>query len=540
MTISYPNVFFFSSLSLFLTSLFLIILIFRFKKTNAQTLWLFFNFSVFVWGLGATLTSMNSNSPNLAVLSWRIGCIGASYLSVSFSHFIFSLINYKNKKFLIFSYVFVACSCLLILFSPLIMRTPIHLFQNNFFLVSAGTLYPLWFITWFASLSYAHFILIRYCIMKKELKICYLELAILPAFIIGSLNFLNPYSLSIFQYANFGITLYCIAVTYLIFSNQIVGIKIVFKKSLFYSLLISVLTGLYLLLIICVEWTLKGWMGYKSIIVSLISAFFIALLFNPIKDKIQEFVDKIFLGKTPKEMANENELLRQQLERSERLKTASTLALGLAHEVKNPLTTIKTFAEYLPEKYQDREFVEKFSKIIPDEVERINSIIKQLLDFSKPSPPSFIKTNVSQLIRDTLEFLNSEFLKRKVKIDLTDNTHSQTLTIDPNQIKQAILNIIFNSMEAMRNGGSLDIMTGLIKEDYLEIKISDSGCGMSKEDQKHIFDPFFSTKDSGTGLGLSIAHQIIRNHGGSIEVESEREKGTSFLIKLPIRNDESN
>lgn len=533
------NWLFISSISLSLTTLFLIIVLLRFGKNKIHTLWTLFTFSIFVWAFGATLIS-KTTSTQFSNIFWRIACIGVTFTSVFPLHMAYLITNKIPKILVNLIYFLAILYSFLIIKTDLIIGYPTVKYQDQFLFLGTAPLYVVWFLTWFICICYFHTKLIRFYLSEQnnmQIDLKYLIPALAFGFIFGSINFLVIFKWPIFQSGNFGIIFYCLIATYAIFKHQIMGIEVVFKKSLFYSIFIGSLSGIYLLLIMIIELLFRGIVGYKSLIMSFGSAFIIALLFNPLRNRIQTILDKIFLGKTSQEIAHENELLHQQIERSERLKTAGTLALGLAHEVKNPLTTIKTFAEYLPEKYKDDEFVKKFSKIIPSEVERINSIIKQLLDFSKPSPPSFIQTNISQLIKDTLEFLNSEFLKRKVKIDAIDNAHSQILTIDPNQIKQALFNIIFNAMEAMHNGGVLNIATNLIKDDRIEITISDSGCGIPKEYQKRIFDPFFTTKDSGTGLGLSIAHQIMKNHGGSIEVECLRGKGTTFLIKIPIKND---
>jgi len=171
---------------------------------------------------------------------------------------------------------------------------------------------------------------------------------------------------------------------------------------------------------------------------------------------------------------------------------------------------------------------------VPSEVERINNIVHRLLDFSKPAPPTFQMTNVCALIDDTLEFLNNEFLKRHIVIEKNYENQATGLKIDPSQIKQVLLNIILNAMDAMPKGGKITIKTQTVKDGTLEIDIADTGSGISKEHLKHIFDPFFTTKDSGSGLGLSIVHQIIQNHGGKIEAESEIGNGSVFRIKLPI------
>lgn len=198
------------------------------------------------------------------------------------------------------------------------------------------------------------------------------------------------------------------------------------------------------------------------------------------------------------------------------------------------MTTIKTFSEYIKEKHNDPEFIDKFSRLVPSEVERINNIVHRLLDFSKPAPPSFQNTNIAQLIDDTLEFLNNDFLKKHIVIEKNYEKDDCLVRIDPSQIKQVLLNIILNAMDAMPKGGKITIKTIAHSNGHLEIAIADTGSGISKEHLKHIFDPFFTTKDSGSGLGLSIVHQIIQNHGGKIEAESEIGNGSVFRIKLPI------
>jgi len=278
-----------------------------------------------------------------------------------------------------------------------------------------------------------------------------------------------------------------------------------------------------------------GVIGYNSLPISLLLTFTIALLFSPIRNRIQVLIDRLFLGKAPKEIVRENELLRHEVERSERLRAASTLALGLAHEIKNPLTTIKTFSEHLPQKCNDKEFISKFSKLIPSEVERINRIVHRLLNFSKPSPPKFQKTNLHALIKDIVELMSNDFLKYHITVDETYEDSNLTLCIDPGQIKQVLLNLLLNAKEAMAKGGNLHIDTKIIPMDSLEITITDDGCGIPPEHMKDLFTPFFSTKEGGTGLGLSICHQIIKNHGGTIIAESTLKSGTTFKIRIPLQ-----
>jgi signal transduction histidine kinase len=351
--------------------------------------------------------------------------------------------------------------------------------------------------------------------------------------IIGPLDFLPKYGLEFYPLGYFCVPFLITPIGIAIYKHNLMNIKIVIKKGMVYSILIATITGIYLLLIMIIEHIFRGMIGYRSIIVSLLSAFIIAIIFNPLRDRIHNFIDKIFLGKLPQEIAIENKLLKQELEHSERLKTASTLALSLAHEVKNPLTTLKTFTEFLPDHYEDKEFLQKFSKIVPGEIERVNDIIKQLLQFSKPSPPAFQTISIYQLMQDILIFLNNDFLKHKIKLNEYYEDRNLKINADPSQIKQAMLNILLNAIDAMPNGGTITIEVKK-RENLIELSIRDSGCGIAKEDLKHIFDPFFSKKESGTGLGLAVTHQIIKNHNGKIEVESELNKSTAFSIIIPL------
>ncbi len=531
------NWFFISSLSLTITELFLIVILLKYGKERIHKIWILFNLSVFLWGLGSLIISLSFNNFYLSSWAWKLADIPVSFIAVFLLHMTLELTKKRQNILLVLSYAQAFLFFFISISTNLMAKLSLVKYKNLFYLPKPGELYLAWFIIWILIITYAHFCIIQYSLVKKREEKYNLKLLIYGiAFgcICGSLNFINFANPTLFQFANFGIVIYCLVVTYAIFKHQILGIEIVYKKGLLYSILIAVLSGLYLLLIYTAEFIFRGILGYKSSFISIASAFIIAILFNPIRDIVQAFIDKIFIGKTPQEIAKENKLLKQELERSERLKTASTLALGLAHEIRNPLTTIRTFAEFLPEKYKDEEFVNKFSKLIPSEVERINSIIKQLLNYSKPTPPSFCERNVHQLIKEILEFLNSQFLRKRIQVNLHDGNIAQLIRIDPNQIKQALLNIFLNAIDAMPNGGILDI--GVSIEEYLKIRITDTGYGIPEEDIKRIFDPFFSSKDTGTGLGLAITSQIIKNNNGFIEVESTVGKGTTFIVKLPLRN----
>jgi len=314
-------------------------------------------------------------------------------------------------------------------------------------------------------------------------------------------------------------------------------IHIVIRKSLIYSILIAVITLSYLLLVIGLEFVIQQFFGYNSKIISIIVAFGLGLFIIPLRNRIQYIVDQIIFRHSQSEMAEENERLRQEITRTERLRTVATLASGMAHEIKNPLTAIKIFAEYLPKKIHEPDFLNKFIPLVQREVTRIDELVHQLLEYAKPTPPNMKPTSIISLINETLDFLNQQMIAQRITLKKHFDIDETTLiNIDKNQIKQALLNIILNALDATPPGGIMTVNI-YIENNALHIKILDTGTGVHPDDLKRIFDPFYSKKDAGTGLGLSITHEIIQQHNGSIHVDSSIGKGTTFDVSLPVIND---
>jgi signal transduction histidine kinase len=351
----------------------------------------------------------------------------------------------------------------------------------------------------------------------------------------GFTNWFYWYDIPIPPFGNAIVTLYLSLMAYAIIKHHLLDIDLVIRKGLIYSILVTIITMVYLLLVLLMETLFRGFMGYKSVPWTVLIIVVFALLFQPLKNKVQHLVDKIFFKRPFEEIGRENIRLREELQRSEKLKTVGTLAAGMAHEIKNPLTSIKTFTEYLPKKYKDKNFIEKFQKIVGSEVDKINDIVGQLLNFAKPKSLELKDCNLKSLIDEILEFLSNEFIKCKIDIVKSYRVLNPILKIDPVQIKQVILNIILNSLDAMKDkSGQVKI---LIENDdsgnNIKIGIEDTGCGIDQKDLPHLFDPFYSTKDANTGLGLSIVHGIIEKHHGRVEVNSELNKGTNFTLYLP-------
>jgi nitrogen-specific signal transduction histidine kinase len=241
--------------------------------------------------------------------------------------------------------------------------------------------------------------------------------------------------------------------------------------------------------------------------------------------------------------------LEMQIRRSDRLASIGTLSAGMAHEIKNPLVSIKTFAQLLPERYQDSDFRDTFSNLIGHEIDRIDSLVNQLLRFARPAKPVLAPMHVHDVLEKSLKLVGHRLYQKEIKLTRSWQADVDTIRADADQLEQVFLNFFLNAMDAMKRGGELRVATEIHpatewvtaisgthgdSHEILRISIRDDGEGIRKEDIPHVFDPFFTTKDYGTGLGLSVVHGIIQEHGGQIEVESELKKGTAFHILLPL------
>lgn len=214
----------------------------------------------------------------------------------------------------------------------------------------------------------------------------------------------------------------------------------------------------------------------------------------------------------------------------DRLATVGEMAAGLAHEIRNPLGAIKGAAQYLMPT-QENTTQNEFLKIIVNEVDRLNKIVSQFLNYAKPLSQNLAETDLSGLLRSTLQMISRDF---PANIHLRYQSHSYFAVVDPSLIQQVFLNIILNAIQAMPDGGELKISMRNIKNN-VEIIFEDTGIGISEENLKKIFIPFFTTREGGTGLGLAISHKIVRAHQGSLHVESELRKGTKLIMTFPCK-----
>jgi signal transduction histidine kinase len=241
----------------------------------------------------------------------------------------------------------------------------------------------------------------------------------------------------------------------------------------------------------------------------------------------------------------EKRRLERQLLQSEKLATVGQLAAGIAHEIGTPLNVILGNAEYLMMQLPADAPARKELGVMVAETERVSRLIGQLLEFSRPSRLDLKLVNINEVVEEALALANTQIEKGKVSVAKELEASLPPIRGDRNQLHQLFLNIVMNAIQAMPQGGTLTVATGLIREpseyltepqDFVEIAFADTGCGIPAENIGKIFDPFFSTKDpgQGTGLGLAVCARIVQLHNGALDARSQVGRGSTFIVKLPI------
>ncbi|MCU0582203.1 MAG: ATP-binding protein, partial [Syntrophales bacterium] len=229
--------------------------------------------------------------------------------------------------------------------------------------------------------------------------------------------------------------------------------------------------------------------------------------------------------------------MERQLEKAERLSALGQLAAGVAHEIRNPLNAISMASQRLkrdfvpsdPDKVND---FQTMTGVIRDEIRRLNGIIEEFLSFSRSRRPELREYPIANVLQKILNLLSEEARVKGITIhaDLPDD--SLLIPMDMDKLQQALLNIIKNAMESIDKEGEISISTTMAENNMIKISVSDTGCGMTREEVEQVFNPEYTTKEKGLGLGLTLAHEMIRGHGGEIRVWSQKNKGTTFEIFL--------
>jgi signal transduction histidine kinase len=624
------------------------------------------------------------------------------FIPVVFFHTVLELSSKCKRKTLILFYLQAVLFVTLILFNRIGWELE-YMFNSFYYIKSVSYPYILVTIFWLVPMTWGFIILINTLIdsqgiQRNQLK--YFLLGTIIGFVGGASHFFPVYGIKIYPF-NITIVFYVLIATYAILRYRLMDINVVIKKALIYSLSAGILTSIFVIVALIATEYLSDLIGVSSFIITVIAALTIAVLFNPLKNKIQSILDRTFFIKTydyysaiqkvsqnlasmfdpksasmfdPKSIYNfvgdiifstvglrniyllsvvpggdfqvvyekffgqdrkrekkgikiegnskivqflfktneiviKDEMIARQeglgediVERfikkmkpfqgeailpvfiddkleilcilgeklsgniftdedikllntishqtsialknaklysekisSERLASIGMVSATFAHEVRNPLTSIKTFAQLMPEKYADAEFRENFSKIAIDEIGRIDRLIKDLMSIStKNVSIPRDEVDLYGLVDDILERVkvNLKLENREIRVEKLYKKDKITVIGDSQKLQQSFMNIINNGCQAMDDNG---VLTVDIKPNgqNIDILITDIGKGIPPVEINKIFDPFYTTKDRGVGLGLAISKKIVEDHGGTMTVESNLTKGTTFTASLP-------
>lgn len=639
-----------------------------------------------IWQLGNSL-AINSSTATAAFLSIKIGFVGIALIPVVTYHLIVSFLEKSAQRTLRIGYivglVIAAIGWVLPIYSG------VHKYNWGFW-YEAGSLYPLYgiYFTIYGYLTFSklvsHLAAERKPIERNRQK--YLMLGLISAFF-GGIDFLPTYGINIFPFSFIFLIAAFTIFFYAIIRHHLVHVSLVIRKTLVYSSVVSLVTALFVVAIIAITHLISSLGKTESFAVTTFIALVIALLFNPLKNKMQAIVDKFFYRTSydyylaiqdfnqalavrieneaiykyvvsflfevlklkgvslyakqkddyaeacsmkvegsnggnarPHKLTVESPIIRcmqdtgeivikrdkvspggvdyvstalrergfemgvpviigdtldcviflkgkrsediftdedrallktiagssamsikvasihEEKVKSEKMAMIGLVAATLAHEIKNPLASIKTFCELLPRKYNsDQEFRESFTRIVPSEICRIDKLVSELLELSRQRQVE-AKTDtihMSGLLAETLNLFSAQHAETGIQVQTFFTSERCTLNGNKDKLKQALINLITNCTQAMPDGGILKVST-VVVGGRLVINIQDTGPGIEERDLKHLFVPFYSTKETGTGLGLPISKGIIEDHGGAIEVVSTPHLGATYVLTFDM------
>ncbi len=228
---------------------------------------------------------------------------------------------------------------------------------------------------------------------------------------------------------------------------------------------------------------------------------------------------------------------RALLARADRVSALGTLAAGIAHEIRNPLVSVRTFVQLLPERLDDEEFLHGFRELALGEIDRISTLVNDLLAFSRPAPIDREPLDMNELVSQVVRLLAPEGRRHGVLVAMRENVDLPAVVADAGHVKQVLMNVVLNAIQACGVSGAVTVATDVHaarEAHWCRISVEDSGAGIAREHAAHIYEPFFTTKETGSGLGLFIAHQLVTEHGGQIEARPREGGGTIFAIDFPL------
>ncbi len=662
-------------------------------------------FLIGIWTLFPFVTNL-SRSHEEALLFTRLIYIAAIMIPPAFLFFVYSLIdafNIKKEKIKLAFCCMISAIFLFNAFNPYFIKDVKP--SGLVFVIVPGMMYHLFSLFFAATVVYGYIrMLLKYkaATRFKKNQLLYVLVAFVIAGVSGLIHFLSAYGIKERYPHDLFVILFAALVSYSIVKYRAIEVDVAFKRTMAYSFSASLLTGLFIIIVLGITNLFSTFAEIHSFRVSILAAFLIALLFNPLKNRVQVIIDRVFYKRSydyyatiqqvsstlasmfdlqkifrfvgniiyevlglenvylltaspgggyevvyhvyrkDKKRKHDSQpqcsmegmrigsrsgiiglcrkygdiLVRDELTRverdsgedmilkikadldlfqaeavvpvfvdgkltalmvlgerlsgdmftgedinllstiadqtaiaiknaalykdkvnSERLASIGMMSATFAHEIRNPLTSLKTFAQLMPEKYNDAEFRDKFSKIVVGEIERIDGLISDLLDFSAEKKMSRVnKFNLVALVDEIVDYVRGkmDFEKKNIAMEKKYEEYEINMSGDAAKLKQAFINIVTNGYQAMNGEGVLSVRIKL-RGRYVDVVVTDTGEGIHPDDIMKIFDPFVTKKPLGVGLGLAISNRIIEEHKGRIHVESKLSKGSTFTVSLPVR-----
>lgn len=501
-----------------------------------------FSVAMALWCFGQFMGEV-SDSKELVLFWTREGIAGAIFLSVFFLHFVLSLIGRvtAEKKLLLFVY-FSGVIFLLLDFTPFFVKDVVPALGFRYY-PAPGIVYPFFALFIVACFCYGFWRLFQayqVAIGARRNQFLYVLLASLIGFLGGITAFFPIWGINFPVLSHFSLPLYVLITIYAILKHKLLDISVIVREGLVYSALTVLFAGFYVLVILVANYFFSSYVRFNPILAVFLVVFASVLVFQPIRDRVQNIVDRLFFmgeyryQKTINDLSVENKKLFYSLLRADKLASLGTLSAGMAHEIKNPLASLKAMTQVLDENIEDKDFIKKYQGVVERQIDRINGIVEKLLKFGQPQQLEVNEFDLNQVIEETLNLFDNQCQKTNIEIK-KQMAQLPKINGDAEQIAQVFTNLILNAIQAMPQGGILTIKTSAKDSDLLAIEISDTGIGIPHDKIDKIFDPFYSTKEKGTGMGLAVAYRSVKEHQGDIQVESAPGKGTKFSIWLPIR-----
>ncbi|NQT30639.1 MAG: hypothetical protein HQ596_08710 [Candidatus Saganbacteria bacterium] len=515
-------------------------------RNKAPNIALFlFSISVAVWCFGQFMGEKGASQQ--AVLFWtRLGIAGAVFIPATFVHFTLSLIDQLSlkRKLVYLTYLF-AFIFLILDFTPLFVANVGPTLEFRYY-PQAGLVYPLFVVFVLAGFFYAFFELFaafRAVTGTRKNQLLYVLIASAIGFLGGITAFFPVWGINLPVISQATLPLYILIAVYAIVKHKLFNISLIVRKGLVYSTLTIMFAGFYVLAILFINYFLSNYVNFHPVLSILIVVFISVLLFQPLKDRVQNLVDKLFFKgkylyqKRIDDLSVENQKLFRSLLQADKLAALGTISAGMAHEIKNPLASLKGMTQILDENLDDPNFIKRYQEIVGRQIERINNIVEKLLKYGTPKGLALSEIDIKETMLEELGLLENQLRKRNIKVDLKIASLPK-VEADKEQLASVFMNLFLNALQAMPLGGILSIRGGLSAVDAIYLEVADTGAGISADKLDKIFDPFFSTKEGGVGMGLAVVYRIIKEHKGDIQVESLKDKGTKFSIWFPIKQEQ--